>query len=112
MACDIELLAVLQSNPYAKLPYFQRSGTSKYSQSGYVPSQENLLADLLSRRDFKKLANSFPLLTQPMTVTRRHPGTTTSTYPASPPATSGGASAPILDVHMERHDGAILPAAQ
>ena len=30
----------------------------------WIPTLENILADLLSRRDFNKLANLFPLLTQ------------------------------------------------
>ena len=53
----------------------------------WIPSQENLLADLHSGRDFKKLANNFPLLTQPTTMTHQHSGMRTSTYPASLPAT-------------------------
>ena len=47
------------------------------------------LADLLSRRDFAKLANQFPLLAQEPETHRNH-GTMTSTSPASQPATSGG----------------------
>ena len=76
----------------------------------WIPSQENLLADLLSRRDFKKLANTFPLLTQH--TIHRHPGTKTSTSPALLPATFGGVSAPTPDGHMEQPAGATLPAAQ
>ena len=78
----------------------------------WIPSQENLLADLLSRRDFKKLAYTFPLLTQPMTATHQRHGMRTSTYPASLPATSGGVSAPILDVPMEQRAGATPPTLQ
>ena len=44
-------------------------------------------------------------------MTPPHPGMRTSASPASPPATCGGVSAPTLDVHIERHIGAILPAA-
>ena len=33
-------------------------------QARWIPTHENTLADLLSRRDFAKLANLFPLLAQ------------------------------------------------
>ena len=66
----------------------------------WIPTHENALADLLSRRDFTKLTNLFPLLAQePLLGTRRIPGTWTLAFLASQPAISGRASAQIPDEH-------------
>ena len=80
----------------------------------WIPTCENTLADLLSRRDFNKIANQFPLLSQtPRASHGTHPngGTQISAYSAMLPATSGGDSAPTRDEHMTQPAAAILPTA-
>ena len=81
-------------------------------QARWIPTHENTLADLLSRRDFAKLANLFPLLAQepspPASLeTHPNPGTPTLASPVSQPVTYGGASAPIPDEHTTQPDAAI-----
>ena len=66
----------------------------------WIPSHDNLLANLLSRQDFRKLAKNCPLLVQEH-MTHLHLDTRISTYPALLPATSGRASAPTPDEPME-----------
>jgi hypothetical protein len=62
----------------------------------WLPTKENLLADLLSRRKFAKIADLCPLLSQnAYSATRRRTGMPMSASLALPPATCGGASAPI-----------------
>ena len=74
----------------------------------WIPTHENTLADLLSRRNFNKLANQFPLLAQePLPKTHRSPGTLTSASPAAQPATYGGASARTPGEHMTLPDAAM-----
>ena len=71
----------------------------------------NILAELLSRHDFNKLAHCFPLLTHKSSPeTRRSPGIPTLAFPGSQPATTGGASTPIPDVHTILPAGAMRPA--
>ena len=73
----------------------------------WIPTHENTLADLLSRRDPNKLADRFPLLTQnpsqppraKLGMPQTH-GISILASPASQPATSGGDSAPTPDGHM------------
>ena len=67
----------------------------------WIPTHENALADLLSRRNFAKLANQFLLLAQEPETHLNH-GIQTSAFPESQPATSGWASAKIPDKHMKR----------
>ena len=75
------------------------------------PTHENALTDLLSRRDFTKLTNLFPLLAQePLSETRRIPSTRTLASLASQPAISGGASAQIPDEHTTLPVAATQPA--
>ena len=76
----------------------------------WIPTHQNTLADLLSRRDFNKLANMFPLLAQeptPGPETHPSPGTPTLAFPASQPATYGGASAQTPGEHMTLPDAAM-----
>jgi hypothetical protein len=68
----------------------------------WISTSDNLLADLLSRRQFAKIADLCPLLSQNLMPTHRRISSATplrtgmpmSASLASPPATSGGASAP------------------
>ena len=69
----------------------------------WIPALKNALADLLSRRNFAKPANQFPLLTQePLAEIHQSHGTQTSAFPESQPATSGGALAQITDEHTKQ----------
>jgi hypothetical protein len=71
----------------------------------WIPTSDNVLADLLSRRQFAKIADLCPVLSQNLQPTRSQ--TSSATRPrigmpmlaslASPPAISGGASAPTHD---------------
>ena len=81
-------------------------------QAQWIPTHENTLADPLSRRDFAKLANLFPLLAQepnpPSSLeTHPNPGTPTLASPVSQSVTYGGASAPIPDEYTTQPDAAI-----
>lgn len=67
----------------------------------WIPTHENTLADLLSRRDFTKLANQLPLLTQEPNTRQSH-ATLTSASLALQPATSSGASVQIPDKHTKQ----------
>ena len=67
----------------------------------WIPTHKNALADLLSCRNFTKLANQFPLLAQEPETHRSH-GMPILASPASQPATSGGASAQIPDEHTKQ----------
>jgi hypothetical protein len=67
----------------------------------WIPTSENILADLLSRRQFAKIADLCPLLaqnlqpTQPSSTTHLKTGTPMLASLGLQPAISGGASAPI-----------------
>jgi hypothetical protein len=75
----------------------------------WIPTSDNLLADLLSRRQFAKIADLCPLLSQNLLPTHRQTSSATPlrtgmpmlASPASPPAISGGASAPTHDAPMQ-----------
>lgn len=79
----------------------------------WIPTHENTLADLLSRRDFNKLADLFPLLAQepshqpPSPEILQTHGMLTSASLAPQPATSGGVSAPTPGGHMIQPDAAM-----
>ena len=69
----------------------------------WIPTHQNMLADVLSRRNFNKLANMFPLLAQkPTPETHRSLGIPILAFPASQPATYGGASARTPGEHIDR----------
>ena len=73
----------------------------------WIPTHENTLADLLSRRDFNKIADQFPCLAQkPSHGTHRSHGTQILASTAQPPATSGGDSAQIPDEPTIQHAAA------
>jgi hypothetical protein len=73
----------------------------------WIPTHENTLADLLSRRDFNKIADQFPLLAQePSHGTHRSHGTQILASTVQPPATSGGDSAQIPDEPTIQHAAA------
>ena len=70
----------------------------------WIPTHENILADLLSRRDFDKIANQFPRLAQePLHGTHQSHGTQILASTAQLPATFGGDSAQIPDEPMTQH---------
>ena len=80
----------------------------------WIPTYENTLADLLSRRDFNKIANQFPLLSQiPRASHGIHPNGSMqiSAYSAKLTVTSSGDSAPIPDEHTIQPAAATLPTA-
>jgi hypothetical protein len=75
----------------------------------WIPTSDNVLADLLSRRQFAKIADLCPLLSQNLQPTRSQTSSATHQRTgmpmlaslASPPAISGGASAPTHDAPMQ-----------
>ena len=69
----------------------------------YLHMHKNALANLLSRHNFPKLANQFPLLApeQLAAIPQSH-GTQTSAFPELQPATNGSTSAQIPDEHMKQ----------
>ena len=81
-------------------------------QAQWLPTHENTLADLLSRRNSSKLADLFPLLAQePLTEIPQNLGTPILVSPALLPIISGGASAPTQDEHTAPRAEAMSPAA-
>ena len=78
----------------------------------WIPTHENTLVDLLSRRNFSKLADLFPLLAQePLTEIPQNLGTPILVSPTLPPVITGGATAPTHDEHTIPRAEAMLPAA-
>ena len=78
----------------------------------WIPTHENTLANLLSRRNFSKLADLFPPLAQePLTEILQKLGTPILVSPALPPGISGGASAPTHVEHTIPRAEAMSPAA-
>jgi hypothetical protein len=71
----------------------------------WISTSDNLLADLLSRRQFAKVADLCPLLTQnslpTSSATPQRTGMPTSASLAPPLATSGGVSVPTHDAPMQ-----------